>query len=206
MAGWGYRACSSSGRSVSDAVAYRFPPPRPTGVRAPAAATSPTYSEFARSSPALMVKGPLTRIALSNGLACLLGRSHAGWSERLSNVMACWAPSGAPAGRARNHREHCDSPPKRRVVVGQPTPRRAAADRRRRCDRDLAVPYRFRRDRADAWYRRAAGDSAQTWFRSPDRDGDRRGFEGAAALRISGRGSPGSRADGGPAASAEGRQ
>ena len=113
-----------------------------------------------------MVKGPLTRIALSNGLACLLGRSHAGWSERLSKVMACWAPSAAPAGRARNHREHCNSPPKRRVVVGQPTPRRAAADRRRRCDRDPAVPYRFRRDRADAWYRRAAGDSAQTWFRS----------------------------------------
>jgi hypothetical protein len=74
-----------------------------------------------------MVKGPLTRIALSNGLACLLGRARAGWSERLSKVMACWAPSAAPAGRARNHREHCDSPPKRRVGVCQPTPRRTAA-------------------------------------------------------------------------------
>ena len=71
-----------------------------------------------------------------------------------------------------------------------------------------AVPAALRRLRPDreGAARRAAGDPAQTWFRWPDRDGDRRGLEGAAALRISGWGSPGSRADGGPAASAEGRQ
>ena len=72
-----------------------FTPPRPTGVRAAAAATSPNYSEFSRSSPARMVKGPLTRIALYNGLACLLGRARAGWAN---DLVRSW-PAGLRQAR-----------------------------------------------------------------------------------------------------------